>query len=140
MNLVEGEVIWEVEEIEGGEGWWSGVGEGGKQGMFPAEYVEIRDVTGEEAPPETPYEPEPEPEAAEPEVDKGIVATALYDYDAAEDNELSFREGETVVEIEPTSEEWWSGFVEEAGGVRRGAGDGAQEKGLFPANYVEVVE
>lgn len=30
-------------------------------------------------------------------------------YDAAEDNEISFREGYRITEIEPASEEWWQG-------------------------------
>lgn len=34
MSLVEGEVIEQIEEV--GEGWWSGVGQGGaKTGLFP---------------------------------------------------------------------------------------------------------
>ena len=30
-------------------------------------------------------------------------------YDAAEDNELSFHEGDRIVEIEAASEDWWQG-------------------------------
>ena len=30
-------------------------------------------------------------------------------YDAAEDNELSFREGDRITEIEAASEDWWQG-------------------------------
>jgi hypothetical protein len=30
-------------------------------------------------------------------------------YDAAEDNELSFREGDRIIEIEAVSDDWWSG-------------------------------
>jgi hypothetical protein len=33
MNLIEGEYIEQIEEI--GEGWWSGIGPGGKSGLFP---------------------------------------------------------------------------------------------------------
>ncbi|KAJ3500269.1 hypothetical protein NMY22_g19312 [Coprinellus aureogranulatus] len=47
-------------------------------------------------------------------------------YDAAEDNEITFHEGELITEIEPASEDWWQGKNP------RG------EVGLFPANYVEV--
>jgi Variant SH3 domain len=32
-----------------------------------------------------------------------------YSYDAAEDNELSFREGDGITEIEAVSDDWWSG-------------------------------
>ena len=66
-------------------------------------------------------EPEPEPEP------QGVTAVALYEcvskinrqvggtdravhsYDAAEDNELTFREGDRIVEIEAVSEDWWQG-------------------------------
>jgi hypothetical protein len=30
-------------------------------------------------------------------------------YDAAEDNEISFREGDIITEIEAASEDWWQG-------------------------------
>jgi hypothetical protein len=36
MNLAEGELIEQVEEID--EGWWSGIGPGGKSGLFPGMY------------------------------------------------------------------------------------------------------
>ena len=35
--------------------------------------------------------------------------SAGYSYDAAEDNELSFREGDRITEIEAVSDDWWSG-------------------------------
>lgn len=63
-----------------------------------------------------------------PAKDEGVVAVALYDYDAAEDNELSFREGDRIIEIEAASDDWWQG-KDRQGNV-----------GLFPANYVEVQE
>ena len=34
---------------------------------------------------------------------------AGYSYDATEDNELSFREGDRITEIEAVSDDWWSG-------------------------------
>ncbi|KAG0207611.1 hypothetical protein BGX28_001202 [Mortierella sp. GBA30] len=54
-------------------------------------------------------------------------AVALYDYQAGEPNEVSFAEGEAIVEIEFVTEDWWSGKTEH-GAV-----------GLFPANYVEII-
>lgn len=33
----------------------------------------------------------------------------MTSYDAGEDNELSFREGDRIVEIEAASEDWWQG-------------------------------
>lgn len=37
MNLLEGELIEQIEQVD--EGWWSGVGQGGdKSGLFPGEH------------------------------------------------------------------------------------------------------
>jgi len=32
-----------------------------------------------------------------------------HSYDAAEENEISFQEGERIVEIEAVSDDWWEG-------------------------------
>jgi len=52
----------------------------------------------------------------------------LYDYEATEDNELSFVKGDKITEIGPASEDWWQG-KDKQGNV-----------GFFPGNYVEVQE
>eukprot|EP00043_Microstomoeca_roanoka_P019877 m.231236 g.231236 ORF g.231236 m.231236 type:complete len:381 (-) comp17064_c3_seq1:1493-2635(-) len=75
-------------------------------------------------------EPEPEPEQ-EPEPQQttggGIRARALYDYQAEEEGELTFDPEDIITDIEMIDEGWW-----------RGSFNGAV--GLFPANYVEVIE
>jgi len=77
------------------------------------------------APPPPPAPPRPPtPEA----VDEGITAIAAYDYQASEDNELSFAEGDRITEIEAASDDWWQG-KDQHGNI-----------GLFPANYVEIQE
>jgi hypothetical protein len=59
--------------------------------------------------------------------DEGLVCTALYDFEATEDNELTFAEGDTIVQVDDQiSDDWWSGTNARTG-----------EQGLFPANYVE---
>ena len=76
----------------------------GERGLFPANYVELveDDNAGAPAAPPLPTHPsaaqEPEPAAAPSHAaaSSGPTATALYDYDAAEDNELSFPEGATI--------------------------------------------
>ncbi|XP_023806274.1 src substrate cortactin isoform X2 [Oryzias latipes] len=57
--------------------------------------------------------------------DLGVTAVALYDYQAAGDDEISFDPDDIITNIEMIDEGWWRG-------VCRGA------YGLFPANYVEV--
>ncbi|KAJ1944336.1 actin binding protein [Kickxella alabastrina] len=71
--------------------------------------------------------PPPPPPAAQKQKDLGEhYATAVYDYDAAEDGELTFKEGEQITHIEFPSDEWWEGY------------NSKSEYGLFPANYVEL--
>ncbi|CAL8080254.1 unnamed protein product [Calicophoron daubneyi] len=57
----------------------------------------------------------------------GLVAVCLYDYTAAEDDELSFAQGDKIFQIEQIDEGWWVGVT--ANG----------QYGLFPANYVELI-
>ncbi|KAG9295998.1 hypothetical protein G9A89_011850 [Geosiphon pyriformis] len=141
MSLVEGEVVTNIIQVD--EGWWQGVGEDGiKSGLFPANYVELiadpQQISKEELMPKNPHElelkselePEPEPDEepeqeSEPLDTNQMTVVALYEYEAAEDNEISFVEGEIITNIEYVSEDWWKG-VNSEGAV-----------GLFPANYVE---
>ncbi|XP_066250415.1 drebrin-like protein [Euwallacea similis] len=59
----------------------------------------------------------------------GYKARALYDYQAADDTEISFDPGDMITNIEKVDEGWWQGL----------APDGITY-GLFPANYVELIE
>ena len=58
----------------------------------------------------------------------GHEAIAQYDYERAEDNELELRDGERITNIDMVDEDWWMGQ------------NSRGEVGLFPANYVELVE
>lgn len=97
-------------------------------------------------------EPSPEPDAHEDEPSRGAAqaaaastfghaedprsagdsggktAIAQYDYEKDEENEIALREGEQIINIDMVDEDWWMG--ENSRG----------ERGLFPSNYVEVVE
>ncbi|XP_041644150.1 drebrin-like b isoform X1 [Cheilinus undulatus] len=59
--------------------------------------------------------------------DRGICARALYDYQAADDTEISFDPDELITGIEMIDEGWWRGY----------GPDGSF--GMFPANYVELI-
>uniref|UniRef100_A0A8C9TWF3 Drebrin like n=1 Tax=Scleropages formosus TaxID=113540 RepID=A0A8C9TWF3_SCLFO len=59
--------------------------------------------------------------------DQGICARALYDYQAADDTEISFDPDEIITGIEMIDEGWWRGY----------APDGSF--GMFPANYVDLL-
>ena len=116
MSLVVGEIITNIDQID--EGWWQGTSEDGqKSGLFPSNYVELLKSTEAEA--------EPAPQEAG-EASYLEIATALYDYNATEDNELNLTVGDTVYVTEYTSEGWWHGQSQSTG-----------QQGLFPSNYVE---
>ncbi|KAF2459871.1 hypothetical protein BDY21DRAFT_361767 [Lineolata rhizophorae] len=131
IELREGEYVTNIDMVD--PDWWSGINARGDEGLFPSNYVELveddDDGAGAAAPAPAPPAPgpaaaaEPEPESA----GQGHTATALYDYEAAEDNELSFPDGATITNIEFPDDDWWSGMY---GG----------KMGLFPANYVQLDE
>ncbi len=97
LELTEGDYVTNIEMVD--EDWWMGTNSKGESGLFPSNYVELVE---EEAP--APAAPVPEPSApptaprptAAPAAPSGPTATAIYDYEAAEDNELSFDEGATI--------------------------------------------
>lgn len=60
--------------------------------------------------------------------DEGMKARALYDYQAADDTEITFDPGDIITHIDAIDEGWWQGL----------GPDGTY--GLFPANYVEVID
>lgn len=51
------------------------------------------------------------------------TVTALYDYDATEEGELTFKEGD-IITVFDRSGDWWTGEVN-------------GQKGVFPSNYVQ---
>ncbi|KAF2674387.1 hypothetical protein BT63DRAFT_419680 [Microthyrium microscopicum] len=117
IELKENEYVINIDMVD--EDWWMGENAAGEVGLFPANYVEIVE--------------DEEPAAAEPttsasaSASKKPTATAQYDYEAAEENELSFPDGAKVINVEFPDDDWWFG---EFNG----------KSGLFPANYVQLDE
>jgi len=56
----------------------------------------------------------------------GKMLVALFSYDATEDTEITFQEGDTIQLIEENESGWWKGKLISTGAV-----------GLFPSNFVE---
>ncbi|KAM9313252.1 src substrate cortactin-like [Gastrophryne carolinensis] len=61
------------------------------------------------------------------EVTAGVSAIALYDYEGGGDDEISFEPRDLITDIEMMDEGWWTGSCN-------------GRRGLFPANYVELVK
>lgn len=53
---------------------------------------------------------------------------AIYDYSAADDDEVSFMDGDVIVDVQQIDEGWMYGRVERTG-----------QSGMLPANYVEPI-
>lgn len=87
------------------------------------------DLTLSEAPPADGLPPVPiTSRPGGPPSQAGKKARVLYEYEAAEDNEIALQEGETITQIEELDEGWWSGT------------NSLGQSGLFPANYCEMIE
>ncbi|TPX31265.1 hypothetical protein SmJEL517_g05379 [Synchytrium microbalum] len=141
IELVEGDLITNIEQVD--EQWWRGT-VNGNTGLFPSSYVTINDPSRPSTPPEIASRPTAAiPKVAEvvapPPAPRPVVAPpaapprpqtktaiAQYDYEASEDNEISFSTGDVIEDVDTEVDEmWWKGRVNGT-------------TGLFPANYVEL--
>ena len=123
IGFAEGETITAIEFVD--EDWWQGTNAAGETGLFPASYVSLKIETTVEtsASPALPTRNDPTP----PELVKseGPSAIAEFDYDASEDNELTFKEGDIITDIDQVDDDWWLGSLN-------------GERKLFPSNYVKL--
>ncbi|ODV87180.1 hypothetical protein CANARDRAFT_5734 [[Candida] arabinofermentans NRRL YB-2248] len=115
IAFTEGELIINIKIVD--EDWWFGVNSSGESGLFPASYVTLKEENGTAT--------APAEEEEEEKKSSGPSAVAEYDYDATEDNELTFKEGDLITDIEMVDEDWWLGTLQ---GDRK----------LFPANFVTL--
>ena len=101
LELVEGDYVTNIEMVD--DDWWMGQNSRGESGLFPSNYVELVDDDDSGAAPAASHaqpDPVPVPAAAPPGgSSKGATATALYDYEAAEDNEITFPEDAKITNI-----------------------------------------
>ena len=89
--------------------WWFAVNAKGQNGLVPSNSL-------------YPLGEGPAPAPAP----RRIITKAVYDCDAADTDELSFKKGDILVVVDEYDDGWWKGY--------RGT-----ELGLFPSNYVEEV-
>ncbi|XP_072020111.1 LIM and SH3 domain protein 1-like isoform X5 [Amphiura filiformis] len=73
------------------------------------------------------YRPPP-PEPVQQQQSRGPVYRAMYDYAAADVDEVSFVEGDVIINSEAIDEGWMTGTVERTG-----------DTGMMPSNYVEPI-
>ncbi|XP_024902275.1 drebrin-like protein isoform X3 [Pteropus alecto] len=89
----------------------------------------VQDALYEEPPMVQPQDAGAEHVDSYPELSgKGLCARALYDYQAADETEISFDPENLITGIEVIDEGWWRGY----------GPDG--RFGMFPANYVELMQ
>ena len=112
LELKEGDYVTHIDMVD--EDWWMGQNTRGETGLFPSNYVElVADDESEHAQHAMSHEsvaestpsvgPAPGALGAGEAAEQGAVATAIYDYEAAEDNELSFPEGAKIVGVVSSS-------------------------------------
>lgn len=76
-------------------------------------------LPGQQAPPPPPVTTAPS---------SGPVYKALYDYDAQDDDEVSFQEGDIISNCQVIDDGWVVGVVKSTG-----------RKGMIPSNYIEEI-
>lgn len=119
LAIQEGEKLTVVEGDDDDSGWMKVQNTRGQTGLVPSNYVQPDDGAGQAV----------EDDSDEDQDGAGEQVRAIYDYDAAEPNELTLREGD-VLSLTAVGFDYGSGWCE---GVKDG------KTGVFPANYVEAV-
>uniref|UniRef100_A0A668AHH9 Intersectin 2b n=1 Tax=Myripristis murdjan TaxID=586833 RepID=A0A668AHH9_9TELE len=112
LNLAPGQLILILSKNT--SGWWLGElqarGKKRQKGWFPASHVKILGSSSGKS------TPAPQPVCQ---------VIAMYDYTAANDDEMSFSKGQLINVLDKNNPDWWKG---EVNGVT----------GLFPTNYVKM--
>jgi len=112
LSFKEGDIITLVKKFDDSD-WWEGQ-LNGKKGLFPGNFVE---------PVQSPV--------VEQKVQTSVVSEkelkfcAIFDFDAQETNEISFKEGDIITLVEKYDDsEWWKGKFN-------------GKVGLFPSNFTK---
>jgi len=96
-------------------GWWQGELSNGKIGMFPSNFVKSFDVEDSKSSSSSSYN----------DPYRGKICRCLYDYEAADNDELSMKEGDKMT-IDSEDNGWY--YVKSTAG----------KYGRIPSNYVEL--
>ena len=97
LNLKEGEYVTNIDMVD--NDWWMGQNMHGETGLFPSNYVELVEDENHRELEVQVGEEEPSQRLEATKSNHGHTATALYDYEAAEDNELSFPDDAKITNV-----------------------------------------
>ncbi|BFZ22347.1 hypothetical protein BsWGS_25386 [Bradybaena similaris] len=75
-----------------------------------------------------PHFSQPQPLRSDPPAAKQVIYRAIYDYAAADADEVSFQEDDHIINVEVVDAGWMTGTVQRTG-----------QQGMLPSNYVERV-
>lgn len=126
VSFEKDDIIIDIEFVD--EGWWWGKNSRtGDLGVFPGSYVSLKDQTGGKANAQAASAVSSEQHTQQQTKSSGKTAIAEYDYKKEEDNEITFSQGDLIVDIEFVEEDWWSGRNSVTG-----------EVGVFPGNFVAL--
>lgn len=124
LNFKSGDVI-TITKQEPDSEWWEGQ-INGELGMFPANYVEVRENKPVE---KAPVEHIAQPTSEKP--DKPEVATVVSKYTAEGPTEISLNVGQLVHVILKNPDGWWQGELQVRGKNK--------PNGWFPGNHVKLM-
>ncbi|KAL1282433.1 hypothetical protein QQF64_001236 [Cirrhinus molitorella] len=120
LMLRAGDVVSNVEQLD--SDWYMGTCRN-MTGFFPIDYVKTLNKPGTSAPASSnEWKTEPSPEPV-----RGPRCVARFDFEGEQSDELSFSEGDVIQLKEYVGDEWARGEVN-------------GHDGIFPLNFVEVVE
>lgn len=122
-----GDIISVLQECD--DGWWEGELADGTRGFFPSNFVQVIDENVDGIAVDDHQIADDSADAADVAVageegeEQAEMTSALYDYEAQSENELTFKEGDIIIVREKYDDGWWYGHLESG------------EEGLFPSNY-----
>ncbi|VDO05318.1 unnamed protein product [Rodentolepis nana] len=142
LSFKEGDRIVDIEKFD--EFWWSGrIGD--RAGIFPANRVQDTAVDAATS--------SLGAVGSQQEVVSNITAMALYDFAAAQPDELFFKAGDMIVDIVKFDKEWWTGRIAHGDELSFKVGEEivdidkfdemwwlgriGNRRGIFPANFVK---
>ncbi|XP_043917968.1 SH3 domain-containing protein 19 isoform X2 [Protopterus annectens] len=111
LSFKQGDVIQLLEHLD--SEWYRGKLEG-EEGTFPAAFVQL--ISGPSGGTQT-----------QTKVGRKTRAKALFDFNAENEDELSFKAGDFITSVEVIDAEWMSGEVR-------------NKSGIFPSNCVQVIQ